>query len=302
MKVWINGEFKPAEEATIPLLSFSLARGLTIFEVLSCHPSDKGPACLCLDQHMDRFFNSAKLLHMKLPYTKEELNRAVLATGRENGVKEIATAKWFAYIPGISLGALPVDDSVEVAIVFDEYSAFGFDQAKLSAPVASGISSYRKCDPRSVPIKAKVVGNYVNGYLSKMEAISKGWGDSILMGCDDFVAEGPTNNTFFVQDGKVMTPPLDRILTGTTRGFVIDVIRDMGLELVEAPISLEDLENVEEAFSTSCLVKIQPIKSLNDRPLGQACPGPVTAKIIDRVWSFLGSPSGELEKKYISYL
>lgn len=302
VQAWINGEFKSADEASVPLLSFSLARGLMIFEVLSSHPSDKGPACLALEQHMDRFFRSAELLKMKLPYTKQELMDAVVACGRENGVSEIGAAKWFAYYPGVGLSALPSDDRVEVAVFFDEYSRLGLDQEALSAPVDSGISGYRKCDPRSVPIHAKVCGNYVNAYLAKMEALEKGHNDALLLGVDDYIAEGPTHNTFFVRDGRIFTPPLQQVLKGTTRGFTIDLMEDMGFEVIETKIRPGELPEIEEIFNTSCLVKLQPVRSIDGVPVGETCPGPVTTRIKDRIWEFLGSPSGELEKRYLTYL
>ncbi|MFH1091505.1 MAG: aminotransferase class IV [Pseudomonadota bacterium] len=292
MKAWLNGELVEADQVKVPLLSHSFSRGSALFEVVDIVTTQMGPAYFGLEQHLDRLLNSARLTYMELPQTKDELLQAHLITAKENKITA-GLAKSFAYYPAIELTPLPADPKVDVAIFCLDPKMLGLNPERMSAPAEVMISSYRKVHPESVPVHAKVVGNYVNAFLARMEAKKKGYDEVIMLDTMGYVAEGAVCNTFFVRQGVVVTPSLRSILPGVTRAATIEVARDMGLTVVETDLKPEDIFNCEEAFYSASLIKIQPIKAVNGQKIGAVCPGPVTRAVMDRMKEFY---AGGIEK------
>jgi branched-chain amino acid aminotransferase len=292
MKAWLNGKMVGWEETAIPLLSHSFSRGSAIFEVVDIVATDDGPAFFGLTEHIDRFFNSAALTFMELPVTKEELTSAVLSVAGENGVKNGA-AKFFAYYPGIELTIIPTDPRVAIAVFCLDFDRLGVKRELLSAPVRAGISSFRKVHGETVPVHAKVVGNYVNAYLAKTEVKRRGYDDVIMLDTAGFVAEGATSNVFFVKGDEVKTPTLRSALPGITRHALIEIIRDMGHPMSETDITPGELGSFDEAFYSGSVVKVQPILEIEGKPLGRPCPGPVTCAVKERMNEAMG---GRIDK------
>jgi branched-chain amino acid aminotransferase len=282
MKAWLNGQMVDWDKATVPLLSHSFSRGSAIFEVVDIVNTKNGPALFGLVEHIERFFGSASLTFMELPLPRRELTDAVIATAAENGVKN-GTAKFFAYYPLVEFSVTPSNPQVDVAIFCLDYDLFGVRQDVLSAPVRAGISSFRKIHGGTVPVHAKVAGNYVNAFLAKMEVKKKGYDDVIMLDTAGFVAEGATSNVFFVAGDTVKTPTLASALPGVTRRALIEIIRDMGYTMIEADVRPEELLGFDEAFYSGSVVKVQPIASIDGKDLKRPCPGPVTCAVKERM-------------------
>jgi len=300
MEAWIDGRFIDWRQASVPILSHAFGRGLVIFEVINILATQDGPAFFGLKEHVDRFFNSASLISMDLPITRKELVKALLATARRNNVSAGA-GKWFAFYPSVELTPVPRDKRVSIAIFCGDNESFGFDPEKASQPISSGLSSYRKIHPQTVPIKAKLTGHYINAYLGALEMAAKGYDDAIYIDTSGLVAEGGTHTYFFVKDGIIKTPPLERVLPGTTRAAVIEVARAAGHRVEETDIRVEELAQVDEAFCTGSLIKVTPVRAIEGRPLGQVCPGPVTASVaaaMDKV--YLGE--SELHRHWLTLI
>jgi len=292
MKAWINGELVGWDKATVPILSHSFSRGSAIFEVVDIVTTNSGSAFFGLTEHVDRLFNTADLTYMTLPIEKDALIEAILATARENGVKSGA-CKFFAYYPLIEFSALPQNPQVDVAVFCVDYDLFNVKQEEISAPVNVGVASFRKLHPDTVPVHAKVVGNYVNPFLAKMEMKKEGYDDVIMLDTRGYVAEGATSNVFFVKDNALITPTLDNILPGITRRAVLTIAKDMGYDVTETNILPEELTDMDEAFYCGTLVKIQPIRTIGGKTIGDACPGTVTCALKERVTEIL---TGDLEQ------
>ena len=282
MKAHVNGRFVDRKDAKVSLLSHSFGRGSAIFEVVSISQTAKGGAFFRLIEHVARMFNSAKLLLMEMPMSPEEVVEAVVATAAENDIS-FGIAKFLAYYPVEEFHLLPADPKVEFAVFCDDYGRQGVTVDDLARPVSAGISTITKLDPRTIPIHAKVAANYVNGALALMEAKKKGCDDVILLDTSGFVAEGPTSNVFFVEDGKILTPTSRNTLGGITRDSVIHIARDLGHEVTEMDISPERIADFDEAFYTSCSPGIAPINSIDSKPIGTECPGPVTQELARRL-------------------
>ncbi len=282
MEAWLNGEFVDWKETNVPLLSHSFSRASAIFEVVDIVATLKGPALFGLLEHVGRFFNSARLTQMQLPITQEALVQAVVDTAKKNKVSEGA-CKFFAYYPTIELNIIPADPTVNIAIFCIDDKSLGIDRQLVSAPVNVGISSFRKNHPESVFPHAKIVGNYVNSFLSTMEVKKRGYSEAILLDTQGFVAEGPSSNLFFVKDRKIVTPSLRCVLPGITRMAVVEALRDMKYVVRERDIRAEEVQDFDEGFFTSSVLRVRPIRTIEGRKLGDKCPGPVTSVLTNKM-------------------
>jgi len=300
MKVWLNGEFVDLEEANVSIFSHSFGRGSSVFEVFDIVSTEKGPAFFGLNQHIDRLFKSAELVYMNLPLNRDEIIKACIHTAKENNVS-MGAAKLFAYYSGIEFTAVPQNPQVDIAIFCLDYNAFGIKQEDLSAPVDVGISSYKKYHPDTVPVHAKVAGNYVNAYLALMEVKKKGYEDVIIIDVFGNVAEGATSSLFMVKNGKIRTATLGNVLNGITRMAVIEAVKDMDMQIEETDIRSEELYDLDEAFYSVSLEHIKPIKSIEGKKIGSVCPGPITQKVID-VMNDLYSGNSEKSINWMIYI
>jgi branched-chain amino acid aminotransferase len=300
MKAWINGEFVGWDKANVSLLSHSFGRGSAIFEVLDIVPAKNGAAYFGLKEHIDRLFNSAKLIYMDIPLSKDEIAEAFIKTAKENSVKEGA-AKLFCYFPSIEFSPIPKNPQVEIAVFCVDFAVFNIRQDVLSAPVSAGISVLKKLSPETVPVHAKVVGNYVNAYLAKMEVMKRGYEDVIMIDMKDSVAEGATSNVFFIRDGSMKTPLLDNALPGITRMAVMEVMEDAGIKVEETIIRSDEIPSFDEGFYAGSLVKIQPIQSIEKKMMGESCPGPVTIQVIEAMKKVYGGENKKFEK-WLTYI
>lgn len=279
MDAWIDGKFVDWQKVKVSPLSHGFSRGVSIFEVALISPTADGPSIFMGNEHLERFYNSAKLMHMELPMSREELVRAIMETAKRNRV-EHGVLKYNAFYSSIDVGLLPHDRRVSLVIYCGNNQDFGFDPEHASRPQDAAISSYMKMHFGCVPIKAKVTGNYVGAYLAAEEMAAKGAQIPIFLDAEGYVTEGSTQSHFFVKDGVIRTAPLSRILAGTTRHVVIELARAEGLTVLEEDIRPEDLAGMDEAFSASSVSKIAPFKSIDGRSLGEECPGPVTAQVM----------------------
>lgn len=282
MKAWLNGQLIGWDKTNVSPLSHSFSRGSAIFEVVDITKTDRGPALFGLREHIDRFYNSADFTFMDVPIDKDELFKAVVETAKENKVSTGA-AKFFAYYSQIEFSILPSNPKVDIAIFTVDYDLFNVKQEELSAPVAVGISSFVKIHPSVVPVHAKATGNYLNPFLSKMEMKRKGYDDVIMLDTNGFVAEGATSNIFFVKGEDIFTPTTANVLPGITRSSVLEIISDLGYKVEERNIKPKEFPGVDEAFYTGSVVRVQPISAIDGAEIGNACPGPVTTAIADKL-------------------
>jgi branched-chain amino acid aminotransferase len=284
VKAWVNGILTDFNEVKVHLLSHSFSRASAVFEVMEIVNTPQGPAFFCLNEHVERFFTSAEATFMKLKITPDELKAALMHTAAANHV-ECGVAKIFAYYPDITLGTLPASPTIDVAVFCLGYQDMGIAQEDLGLPVTAGISTFRKLDPHTAAVHAKVVGNYVNGFLAKSEVRALGYDEAILLDTHGYIAEGPTSNIFFVRGNTIVTPTTESVLPGITRAILIRVLNDMDYTVNETHILPEDLVHFEEAFFSGTLNHVQPIRALADRAL--VCPGPITSTVRQRMLSVL---------------
>ncbi|MBW1998635.1 MAG: branched-chain-amino-acid transaminase [Deltaproteobacteria bacterium] len=278
--VFMNGEFVAWNEARAHIMSHSFARGSAIFEVLGFHDTDQGPGVFRLDEHLKRLFRTAELLDMEIPMSTDSLHESVLETIRRNTLKE-GTIKIVGYYPQVSLRITPpgrvIDISIFVLNFFEDMDgpAFPFTEG-----TSLCVSRWRKLDPQTVPIEAKVAANYLNGIMARKDAEARGFEHALMLDTQGFIAEGGTESVFLVHDGILMTPCLGTVLQSITRKSIIQVAKVLGVECIERRIPREMLMEADEIFLSGTPMKVLPVRKIEERPF-EKVPGPLTKRFFD---------------------
>ena len=275
LQVWFNGKLVPQRDATVPILSHGLSRGSAMFDVLGVHPGPEGPVAFRMDDHLKRLRKSAELLEMELAYSTEEIIEAVKATVRANRIGR-GIIKILAFWGEEAPMNLILDSRLDVAVfALPESEELVLDKTQ---SLSACLAKWRKLHPQTVPVGAKACANYLNGYLARKDAVSRGFDIGILLGTDGFLAEGSTESVFIVKDGVLMTPPLGRVLSSITRLSILQAVPEIGLTVAERPITADELLAADEIFLVHTGTKIEAVARFEDREL--AAPGPVTAQVM----------------------
>lgn len=289
--IWFNGELVRFEDAKIHVLTHTLHYGLGVFEGIRCYNTKKGPAIFRNMEHIERFFNSAHICYMKIPFTREEIRKAIHETIKANGFKDCYIRPIAFYSSG-AMGLNPLNNRVDVAIICWEWGAY-LGEEGLNKGIRCKISSFNRHHVNVAMTKAKVCGNYVNSQLAKIEALMDGYDEALMLDVDGHVAEGSGENIFIVRKGVVKTPPATGILEGITRDTVIRLIKDLGLELREDRLTRDEVYIADEVFLCGTAAEITPVREVDRRTIGDGLPGPITKKLQDLYFKVV---RGEIEK------
>ena len=292
--IWFNGKLVPWEEARVHALTHALHYGSSVFEGIRAYATPRGPAVLGLKPHVRRLFDSCRVYRMPIPYQPEEIAQAILETVRANNLQS-------CYIRPLvfrGVGTLALDGRecpTEVLIATVEMGKYlGEEGFKKGLDVV--VSSWRRLAPATLPAMAKIGGQYINSQLIAMEAHDLGFAEGIALNAVGYVSEGSGENIFVVKDGVLYTPPAAAsILPGITRGFVIQLARDLGYEVQEQMIAREMLYLADELFFTGTAAEITPIRSVDGIQVGAGQRGPVTAHLQEQ---FFGIVTGKLEDRF----
>jgi branched-chain amino acid aminotransferase len=274
-KIWFDGKLVPWDEATVHVSAHALHYGSSIFEGIRAYGTPNGPAVLGLQAHTKRFARSAHMFKMMLPFSEDEINQAILETLRVNAHPE-------AYIRPLAIrgaGPIGVDgrrSPINVIIMTQEWGAYLGTEA-IEKGVDVMVSSWRRMAPNTHPAMGKIGGNYVNSQFIVMEARERGFVEGIALDIYGNVSEGSGENIFLVQDGVIYTPPLaNSILSGITRRFIMQLIRDHNYELKEQSFPREMLYVADELFFTGTAAEVTPIRSVDGYQIGEGGRGPIT--------------------------
>ncbi len=270
--IWINGQFVPWNKAHIHPLCHSLQRGATLFESIDCVKAENGNAAIFrLNDHMQRFENSSRIIGMPLEYSIEELTDAVIKTVERSGLKS-CTIRPLAIYSDPVMDIYPGDSKISVIIGIGEKN-------NIKEFIKMKISRLRKIDSDSMPVKAKVSGNYIGPLIAKSEAIRDGFDDTIILDRDGFVAEGSTSNFFIIENGTLITAPDDKILQGITRNTIMVLSEKLGVNLVQAQFSPERFKTAEEAFISSSGNGVLPVIQVDNVKISNGKVGTITRRL-----------------------
>lgn len=298
--IWMDGKFVKWNNAKIHILSHVIHYGSSVFEGIRAYKTKKGTAIFRLKEHVDRLFNSAKIYRMKIPFSKKEVNHAILKTIRRNKHTE-CYIRPIVYRGYNQLGVNPFPNPVNITIATWEWGKYLGPEA-LERGVDVMVSSWTRMAPNTFPAMAKAGANYMNSQLIKMEALLYGFTEGIALDVNGFVSEGSGENIFLVKDGKIITPPLgSTILPGITRDSVITICREFGIEVVEDMFLREFLYIADEIFFTGSAAEVTPIRSVDKIKIGKGKIGPITKRIQKR---YLANACNEIEDshKWLTYV
>ncbi len=293
-KIWFDGQLIPWDHAKVHVAAHVLHYGSSVFEGIRAYAIDDQPAVFCLDPHIDRLFNSAKIYRMEIPYTREEIKQAILDTVTANRHKS-CYIRPLAFRGCGSLGVNPQECPVQVVIITMEWGRYLGAEA-IEQGVDVGVSSWQRMAPNTLPAGAKIGGQYINSQLIVMEAVEHGYVEGIALDTHGYVSEGSGENIFVVSNGQVYTPPLaSSILQGVTRRCVITLAAELGFQIQEQQIPRELLYIADEIFFSGTAAEITPIRSIDGIIIGSGRRGPVSERVQAE---FFGITSGQIPDRH----
>jgi branched-chain amino acid aminotransferase len=274
-KIWMNGELVDWADAKIHVGVHGLHYGSGVFEGIRCYDTPRGPAVFRLAEHMQRLHNSARLLHMQIPFSVDELRAATNELIGANGLPECYIRPISFYGYG-QLGVAAKSNPVETVIMSWPWGTYLGDEA-MKTGIRAKVSSWQRVSPNIVPHVSKATGVYLNSMLAVTEANNAGYDEAILLTPEGTVADGSGENIFVVRDGVIYTPDLATgILPGITRDTVKQIAEDLGHTVIEKTIIRSDLYLADEAFMCGTAAEVTPLRSIDDHEIGV---GEVTLKI-----------------------
>jgi branched-chain amino acid aminotransferase len=281
-KVWHDGEFIDWDDARVHIMSHVIHYGSSVFEGIRCYKNKNGSAVFRLKEHMQRLVNSAKIYRMDVNRTRDEFCDATVELINRCGMEE-------CYIRPIifrgldeanpAFGVNPFPNPLRSYIAVWRWGKYLGEEA-LENGIDVCVSSWERFNTNALPAMAKAGANYMNSQLIKMEAILGGYSEGIALDDRGYVSEGSGENLFVVNNGKLITPPLGAsILPGITRDSVIQIAREMGIEVVETIIQRAALYLADELFFTGTAAEITPIRSVDKITVGKGKRGPITERL-----------------------
>ena len=289
MKIWYQGKFVKPSQVKISPFAYSLQRAVVVQDSVCAFATTKGPAIFRLKEHVKRFFDSAQLINMKLPFSQTQM-----ANEMKKAVQSSNLAACYlrpvAYYAQPTTDILPVSDQVDLAI-----GLFSFHQKPKALRIK--ISSLLKVSSKCLPTQAKVSAHYLSSAMAKKEALLAGYDEGLFFDSVGYLAEAPTANIFLVKNNNIYTPKLDNILAGITRDSVIQIARALKYQVIEKNLCLQDLVSADEVFYTSSAINVVPVIQIEQH---QFQVGPVTKQLQEK---FEAVVSGQetAYKKWLAY-
>jgi len=275
--IWFDGKMVDWRDAKIHVLTHTLHYGMGVFEGLRAYKAEKGTAIFRLQAHTDRLFESAAIMNMKMPFDKETLNEAQLAAVRDNNL-ESAYVRPMCFYGSEGMGLRADNLRVHVMVAAWEWGAY-LGQEALENGIRIRKSTFVKNDSHPSMYLAKANGNYINSMLALDEAMNKGYDEALLLDSKGNVAEGSGENIFMVKEGVLYTPTLVASLNGITRNTIITLAKELGYDVVETTMKIEELYAADEVFFTGSAAEVTPIREIDDKTIGNGSRGPITEKL-----------------------
>lgn len=289
-KVWKNGEFIGWDDARIHVMSHVVNYGSSVFEGIRCYETSKGSAIFRLNEHLQRLANSAKIYRMDSPFTRDQFCDASVELVQLSGLDSCYLRP--VIFRGLdeakpAFGVYPLNNPVDSYIAAWQWGNYLGEEA-IENGIDVCVSSWTRITSNSLPSMAKAGANYMNSQLIKMEALLGGFSEGIALDDRGYVSEGSGENIFLVNGGKLITPPLGAsILPGITRDSVIEIARELGIDIVETNIQRAALYLADEVFFTGTAAEITPIRSVDRITVGTGKRGEVTKIIQDEFFKII---------------
>lgn len=275
--IWFDGELVPWRDAKVHVLTHTLHYGMGVFEGVRAYKAEQGTAIFRLQAHTDRLFDSAHIMKMDMPFSKEELNEAQRTVVRENNL-ESAYLRPMAFYGSEGMGLRADNLKTHVMVAAWEWGAY-LGKDNLENGIRIRTSSFTRHHVNISMCKAKANGHYINSMLALQEALTDGYDEALLLDNEGYVAEGSGENIFLVKNGVIYTPDLTSALNGITRNTIFTLAQELGVEIKEKRITRDEVYIADEAFFTGTAAEVTPIRELDNRPIGSGTRGPITEKL-----------------------
>ncbi len=273
-KIWLDGCFVSDDEAQVSIMNHTMHYGAGVFEGVRAYDAGHCPAIFRLEDHTDRFFNSAKLIGMELPFDKKTINSIQKEIIKVNGLSS-AYLRPMAFYGSKSLGVDPKKNPVHVMVAAWTWgNYFDIEQGEGMSICTSSFSRQRTS---SVLLKAKVNGYYVNSMLALQDAKAKGFQEAVLLDGNGFIAEGSSANIFLVKNGTLYTPTDANILPGITRDSIFQLSRELGYSVVEKDLTRDELYLADEIFFTGTAAEVTSVGKVDGVMIGTGKRGKITS-------------------------
>jgi len=256
--IYYNGEFVKAAEAKGNLYDQSLHYGYAVFEGIRAYATGKGTKIFKAREHFERMEFSCKAVRIPYPFDNNELIEISYEVLKRNNLTNAYLRPLVSSTPNMALTG--ARGSHLVIAAWDWAAYMGNNLLRLKT------SSFRKISPNSIIVQAKVSGHYINSILATQEAKDLGFDDALLLDVDGFVAEGSGANLFIEDKGTLYTPASTSIFSGITKATVIDICHDLGIEVTQKQVTLEDVHGRDSAFFCGTGAEIVGIESLDNKP------------------------------------
>ena len=299
--IWMDGVLTPWDDAKVHILTHTLHYGNGAIEGTKAYKTVDGRCAIFkLQEHTQRLLNSSKMTLMDVPYTAEELNAAQVKLLQENELFDGAYIRPLVYLGYGVMGLYHKDCPVHVSISAWEWGAYlGEDGLKNGVRVK--ITSVTRTPNTSGMGKAKAVANYLNSQMAKFEAVDAGYDEALLRDDQGYIAEASGAAFFMVRDGVLITPPSDNTLESITQKTIIDLAKDMGIEVEKKRITREEVYIADEAFFTGTAAEVTPIREVDARIIGAGSRGPITEKLQTAYFDVVAGKNPDYIK-YLTYI
>ena len=276
LKININGELVDKEDAKISVYDHGLLYGDGVFEGIRSYSGK----VFRLDEHLDRLWDSAKAICLQIPWTKQEMADKIKETLQVNGIED----GYIRLIITRGIGDLGLDPNKcptpQIIIIADKIALYPPELYEKGLEIIT-VSTARN-HPAALSPRIKSL-NYLNNILAKIEGLQAGCIEALMLNHKGEVSECTGDNIFLIRNGRLMTPPIDAgILEGVTRNVVMELGRQSGIEVVEMALTRHDVYVADECFLTGSAAEIVPVIKVDNRPIGEGHPGPMTKSLIEQ--------------------
>lgn len=275
MKVFLNGQLVDEKDAVVSVFDHGLLYGDGVFEGTRVYDGN----IAFLGDHIDRLFDSAKVIALDVGMTKQELIDATVETCKANGIKN----GYIRHVVTRGTGTLGLNpylcDNASVIIIADNIKLYPQEMYDNGMKIIT--SGTMRNMPEAINPRVKSL-NYLNNIMAKIEAINAGVMECLLLNSQGYVAEASGDNVFIVKGNKLITPPTwCGALEGITREKVMMLAREQGLEVVEQVMTRYEIWTADEAFLSGTAAEVIAFVELDKRSIGDGAPGPITQRLVD---------------------
>ncbi len=294
---YFEGKIVPAEDAKVSIQTHALQYGTAVFGGIRGYynKAQDNLFIFRIHDHFTRLLNSAKIMQIQFDKTPQELVDITLELVRVSGYRENIYIRPYLYTSALQLSPRFHDVKADIAIYILQLN----DYLDTKNGLKTMVSSWRRIDDTTIPTFSKASGGYVNSALAKSEAVQNGCDEAIFLDSRGLVSEGSAENLFLVRDGKLITPSLSSsILEGITRKSILEIARNLKIEVVERDVSRSELYISDELFFSGTGVQVAWISEVDRRKIGSGSIGSITEMVQNLFFKIV---TGE-EKEYMKWL